>query len=112
MAERDVLVVDDERQVREVLQQILTLSGYTCRLVGDGGEALEVFKVWRPPLVVTDVLHPGITGIELLRQVRAVDQAVAVVLPGGGARVDHALVTLQCCPRACLLSPVDIYPAP
>src|SRR2546422_11548819 len=88
MAERDVLVVDDERQVREVLQQILTLSGYTCRLVGDGGEALEVFKVWRPPLVVTDVLHPGINGIELLRQVRALDGDVAVIVLTGAASKD------------------------
>src|SRR5436853_278857 len=73
MAERDVLIVDDDAQVGDVLCRMFGAAGYPCRLVGDGGEALEVFKVWRPPLVVTDVLHPGITGIELLRQVRAVD---------------------------------------
>src|SRR5205809_6348010 len=108
MAERDVLVVDDERQVREVLQQILTLSGYTCRLVGDGGEALEVFKVWRPPLVVTDVLHPGITGIELLRQVRAVDGDVAVIVQSGAAGVKTAIASLKLGAHAFLLKPINI----
>src|SRR2546426_2885639 len=108
MAKRDVLVVDDERQVREVLQQILTLSGYTCRLVGDGGEALEVFKVWRPPLVVTDLRHPGINGIELLRQVRALDGEVAVIVLTGAASVKTAIECLKGGASAFLCKPVNM----
>jgi len=96
MAERDVLIVDDDAQVGDLLCQIFGAAGYPCRLVGDGGEALEVFKVWRPPLVVTDVLHPGITGIELLRQVRAVDQSTAAAFPAGRRRVVHPPVTSPC----------------
>src|SRR2546422_2266070 len=80
MAERDVLVVDDERQVREVLQQIFGAAGYNCLLANDGREGVEVFKAGRPPLVVTDLKMPGITGIELLQQVRAVDDDVAVIV--------------------------------
>jgi len=108
MAKRDVLVVDDERQVREVLQQILTLSGYTCRLVGDCGEALEVFKVWRPPLVVTDVLHPGINGIELLRQVRALDGDVAVIVLTGAASVKTVIECLKGAAYAVILKPINL----
>ena len=96
MAERDVLIVDDDAQAGDLLCQIFGAAGYPCRLVGDGGEALEVFKVWRPPLVVTDVLHPGITGIELLRQVRAVDQSTAAAFPAGRRRVVHPPVTSPC----------------
>src|SRR2546425_2752644 len=108
MAERDVLIVDDDAQAGDLLCQIFGAAGYPCRLVGDGGEALEVFKVWRPPLVVTDVLHPGITGIELLRQVRAVDGDVAVIVQSGAAGVKTAIASLKLGAHAFLLKPINI----
>src|SRR2546425_3645848 len=108
MAERDVLIVDDDARAGDLLCQIFGAAGYPCRLVGDGGEALEVFKVWRPPLVVTDVLHPGITGIELLRQVRAVDGDVAVIVQTGAASVKTAIASLKLGAHAFLLKPINI----
>src|SRR2546426_4543301 len=108
MAERDVLVVDDDLKVRGALQQVFTSAGYTCRLVGDGGEALEVFKVWRPPLVVTDLRHPGINGIELLRQVRALDGEVAVIVLTGAASVKTAIECLKGGASAFLCKPVNM----
>src|SRR5438132_4568131 len=108
MAERDVLIVDDDAQVGDLLCQIFGAAGYPCRLVGDGGEALEVFKVWRPPLVVTDVLHPGITGIELLRQVRAVDGDVAVIVQTGAASVKTAIASLKLGAHAFIMKPVNM----
>src|SRR3989449_9206920 len=80
MAGRDVLIVDDDRQVRDVLHQIFLAAGYKCVLAKDGDEGLQVFKAGRPPLVVTDLKMPGITGIELLQQVRAVDDDIAVIV--------------------------------
>ena len=80
MAGRDVLIVDDDRQVRDVLHQIFLAAGYKCVLAKDGDEGLQVFKAGRPPLVVTDLKMPGIAGIELLRQARAVDGDVAVIV--------------------------------
>ena len=108
MAERDVLIVDDDPKVREALQQVFTSAGYTCRLVGDGGEALEVFKVWRPPLVVTDLRHRGINGIELLRQVRALDGEVAVIVLTGAASVKTAIECLKGGASAFLCKPVNM----
>src|SRR2546422_10978603 len=107
MAERDVLIVDDDARAGDLLCQIFGAAGYPCRLVGDGGEALEVFKVGRPPLVVTDVLHPGITGIELLRQVRAVDGDVAVFVQTGAASVRPAIASLKLGAHAFLLKPIN-----
>src|SRR5438445_3421559 len=80
MAERDVLIVDDDRQVREVLHQAFVAAGYNCLLANDGREGVEVFKAGRPPLVVTDLKMPGITGIELLQQSRGGDGDVAVLV--------------------------------
>src|SRR5919108_501403 len=95
MAQRDLLIVDDDRQVREVLHQIFVAAGYICLLANDGREGVEVFKAGRPPLVVTDLKMPGITGIELLQQVRAVDDDVAVIVLTGAADVKTAINSLK-----------------
>src|SRR2546429_9570909 len=95
MAERDVLIVDDDRQVREVLHQIFVAAGYNCLLANDGREGLEVFKAGRPQLVVTDLKMPGITGIELLQQGRAVDGDVAGIVLTGPADGKTAKPSLQ-----------------
>ena len=50
MAQRDILIVDDDRQVRDVLHQIFLSAGYNCLLANDGREGLEVFRAARPPL--------------------------------------------------------------
>jgi len=108
MAERDVLVVDDEPKARELLRYIFEAAGYNCLLASDGDEGLEVFRKARPPLVVTDVLHPGINGIELLRQVRALDGDMAVIVLTGAASVKTAIECLKGGAYAFLLKPPNL----
>ncbi len=86
MARRDVLIVNDDRPTCDLLRQIFEGAGFSCRLSGDGYDALEIFKDWRPPLIVTDVSHPGLSGTELLREARAVDGGVSVVVLTAGER--------------------------
>ena len=102
MATRDILIVDDDRQVREVLNRIFIAAGYNCLLASDGYEGLEVFRKARPPLIVTELNMPAplmvternipvtcggekITGagIGLLRLVRQEDPDAAVLVLGG-----------------------------
>jgi len=109
VAHRDVLIVDDDRRVSLILRQIFEAAGYTCRLAGDGDEGLEVFQVWRPPLVVTDVLHPGITGIELLRQVSQEDPDAAVIVMSGNTPFTYRIESLKLGAYAFLMKPVNAY---
>ena len=108
MAGRDVLIVDDDRQVRDVLRQIFLAAGYKCVLAKDGDEGLQVFKAGRPPLVVTDLKMPGITGIELLQQVRAVDDDVAVIVLTDAADVKTAIASLKLGAHAFLMKPIIV----
>src|SRR2546422_7715840 len=80
VAQRNVLIVEEDPKVRDFLRQIFDAAGYACQLADDGREGLEAFKAGRPPLVVTDLRTPGMTGIDLLRQARAVDGDAAVIV--------------------------------
>ena len=54
----DILVVDDERDIRELVSGVLTDEGYECRVAGDSGTALQMVDERRPSLVLLDVwLH-------------------------------------------------------
>ena len=107
MSRRGVLIVDCDLQVRAVLRQIFDAAGYACELADDGREALEVFKAQRPPLVVADLKMPGMSGIELLRQLRAVDADVAVIGLTVVAHMKTAVESLKLGADAVLMKPIN-----
>src|SRR4030095_5089584 len=98
MAQREVLIVDDDRQVREVLHQIFLGAGYKCLLANDGQEGVEVFRASmrdsRSPLTVPALKRPVMGGIDLLQQVRQADPDAAVIVLTGAADVKTAIASL------------------
>ena len=108
MARRAVLIVECDPQVRAVLRQIFDAADYACELAADGREALEVFKTRRAPLVVTGLKMPGMTGIELLHQLRAVEDDVAVILLTDAADVKTAIESLKLGAYAFLMKPINV----
>src|SRR5437667_10267816 len=112
MGQREVLIVDDDRQVREVLHQIFLGAGYKCLLANDGQEGVEVFRASvresRSPLTVTDLKMPNMTGIELLQQVREVDQDAAVIVLTGAADVKTAIESLKLGAYDFIMKPVNV----
>src|SRR2546426_5989924 len=91
MEQRDVLIVANHRQVREVLHQAFVLWGYTSAIASDGEEGLEVFRKSRPLLVITDLIMPVKSGIELTQQVLQENPDVAVIVLTGAADVKSAI---------------------
>ena len=75
-----ILVVDDERAVRESLGRALELEGYNVEYAADGGEALYRLEAEQPDAVVLDVLMPGIDGLEVARRVRKSGNRVPVLM--------------------------------
>lgn len=74
-----ILIVDDEPQIIRVLRMALIANGYTVRDAPDGNAALRVFEEWHPNLIVTDLSMPGLSGIELCRQIRQ-DSTVPIIV--------------------------------
>jgi len=79
MAER-VLVVDDEMQITRVLRAALSAQGYDVRAANEPEEALRLAHDWLPDLIITDLMMPGMTGIELSRAIRTKSDVPILVL--------------------------------
>jgi two-component system, OmpR family, response regulator MprA len=76
-----ILVVDDERAVREALRRALELQGYEVDLAEDGEVALERLEAnGQPDAIVLDILMPGIDGLEVCRRIRRTGSAVPVLM--------------------------------
>ena len=63
-----ILVVDDEQQILLVLRSGLAKHGYEVRVAAEGEAALELFHLWTPNLVITDLSMPNVGGLELCRR--------------------------------------------
>jgi two-component system response regulator MprA len=79
-----LLVVDDERSIREMLEIGLQSRGFEVRSVVDGPAAIPVIKEWKPELIVLDVMLPKVDGLEMLPALRRLTEAPIVVLSAKG----------------------------
>jgi two-component system, OmpR family, KDP operon response regulator KdpE len=75
-----ILVVDDEPQIRQVLNAYLSGRGFDVREANDGDRALETFGAWQPDLVVTDLSMPRMGGISLCKEIRKCSAVPIIVL--------------------------------
>jgi two-component system response regulator MprA len=90
-----ILVVDDERAVRESLRRALELEGYRVELAADGEEALDRLSAAPADAAILDVLMPGIDGLEVCRRLRADGNAVPVLMLTARAEVDSRVAGLD-----------------
>ena len=91
MTAANILVVDDEPQIRRVLRSTLTTRGYVITDAKTGEEALEWVRREPPDLILLDVNMPGIGGIEACRQIRRVSSAPIIMLTVRNAERDKVL---------------------
>ena len=75
-----MLVVDDEQQITMVMRSGLTKHGFDVRVAAEGEAALELFQLWTPDLVITDLSMPNMNGLEVCRRLRAISSVPIIVL--------------------------------
>ncbi|HEU5315441.1 MAG TPA: response regulator, partial [Chloroflexota bacterium] len=83
-----VLVVDDERNLVDLVRGYLEREGFAVLTAHDGPAALEAARRARPDLVVLDVMLPGLDGIEVCRQLRTFSDAYVLMLTARTEEVD------------------------
>jgi DNA-binding NtrC family response regulator len=86
-----VLIVDDERIIADTLTIILERSGYTVMTAYDGQSALKLGLMTSPALVLTDVMMPGMSGIDLAIAMRSIAPECKVLLFSGQATTNDLL---------------------
>ncbi len=90
-----VLVVDDEQSMREFLEIMLSGQGYQVRTAATGEEGLEIYRAREPDLVLTDVRMPGMSGLDLIKEIHAVDPWTPVIAITAYASADDAIRALR-----------------
>lgn len=75
-----ILVLDDEPQITRVLRASLSAQGFDVRTANDPEEGLRLFGEWKPDLVITDLIMPGLSGVEVCRAIRATSSTPVIVL--------------------------------
>lgn len=90
-----ILVVDDEPNIRRILQVAFEKAGYVADVAEDARTALEMFSVQRPDCIVTDVTMPGMTGYELLREIRSRDADVPIIIMTAFGTIPQAVQAIR-----------------
>jgi two-component system, OmpR family, response regulator PrrA len=91
----DVLVVDDDEDVRASLERGLRLSGFTVRTAADGETALDVVREDTPACLVLDVNMPGMDGVEVVRRLRSTGVDVPVCMLSARGTVGDRVAGLE-----------------
>jgi DNA-binding NtrC family response regulator len=90
-----VLVVDDDKDVCEYLADFLSNEGYAVQTVNDSRQAIETLRSGTFHVVIIDLMMPELSGIDLLGQIRRVDDDVAVIILTGYPSLDTATQSIQ-----------------
>ncbi|OJY61612.1 MAG: sigma-54-dependent Fis family transcriptional regulator [Sphingobium sp. 66-54] len=93
----DVLIVDDEADIRELVAGVLEDEGFETRLAGNSDEALEALAMRRPSLVLLDVWLQGsrLDGLELLEEIKRGDPTIPVLMISGHGNIDTAVAAIR-----------------
>ena len=83
-----ILVVEDEQDIRELLQETLRAAGYETFGAANGIEALSLIEAESPDLVILDILMPGMSGFQVLRQLRETSKIPVIMLSARTDTVD------------------------
>ena len=95
MARKNILVVDDEKSQREILEMILSEEGYDVTTAASGEAAIKFAKDRRFDLALTDLKMTGMDGIELLQHLLAFDSSIIVILLTAHGSIESAKEALR-----------------
>jgi DNA-binding NtrC family response regulator len=95
MARKSILVVDDEKSQREILEMILSGEGYDVTTASSGEAAMKFVESRRFDLVLTDLKMTGMSGLDLLKELTNYDKSIIVILLTAHGSVDSAVDALR-----------------
>jgi DNA-binding NtrC family response regulator len=103
-----VLIVDDDPEMRETLAAVLADAGYAVHVAHNGHDAMGKLAQALPDLVLTDIQMPGMHGLDLVQNLRRIDEALPIVLATGLETRDLVTSAESYGAVACLEKPIDL----
>ena len=105
---KTILLVDDEEGIRKVLGISLSDAGYEVLTAENGEEALKIFRKIKPPIVLTDIKMPEVSGLDVLKEVREKKGDLPVIMITGYASEDTNAQALQLGVSGYIRKPYDV----
>src|SRR5579863_6991627 len=90
-----ILVIDDEAGIRESLEVLLSLEGYSVRMASDGEQGLRILELENFDLVLLDLALPGQTGLELLPRIKVLQPELPVIMITAYGTVDNVVEAIR-----------------
>ena len=90
----DILIVEDEREIAQLIQLTLEREGFSCYHCADGATALKVFQEQQPDVMILDLMLPGLDGLEVCARVRqkpGVKDPYILMLTARGEEIDRVI---------------------
>ncbi|MFO7750875.1 MAG: response regulator [Desulfobacteraceae bacterium] len=104
----DILLIDDETEFISALAERLKIRGYQPQTADSGETGLTMIASARFDIVVLDLMMPGLSGLETLKQIRAMDSNLPVILLTGHGSTRDGLEGMRMGARDYLMKPLDI----
>lgn len=102
-----VMVVDDDMAIRTMVGEVLTDEGYNVTLAASAEDALQAFRLERFWLVITDIRMGGMSGVELLKEIKQIDPVVHVIVMTSYASIDSAIAVIKAGAYDYLIKPFE-----
>jgi serine/threonine-protein kinase len=102
------MVIDDEEHLARMFASALQQRGYECEAVSDPNQALRRLEQGHFPLIVADIVMPGLDGVALVRRIKAIKPNTRVIFVTGHATVQHAVAAMKLGADDFLTKPFEI----
>ncbi|MCP3901565.1 MAG: response regulator [Desulfobacteraceae bacterium] len=108
MDKTNILLIDDESEFVETLAERLEIRGYTPKIAGDGEAGISMVTSESFDVVILDLMMPGLSGLDTLRQIKAIDKALPVIILTGHGSTKDAMEGMHIGAFDFLMKPLDI----
>jgi CheY-like chemotaxis protein len=102
----EILVVDDEAEIREMLSRHFRYLGYKVELAANGKDALEQLEKKKFDILISDIMMPEMNGVELLRSVRSEYPMLRPIMITGYVTLENALACIRYGADSCVFKPL------
>ncbi len=108
MKKASILIVDDEKNVSQLLDKVIAKQGYTTYSASSAREALDIINVHHIDILISDIKMPEMSGIELLKAVKELDTSIEVILITAFATLETAVEALKMGARDYITKPFNL----